>query len=604
MNEQIQQKLTLLPSHSGVYLMKDARGRVIYVGKAKVLKNRVRSYFTGSHDRKTQLLVSHIEDFEYIVTDTVVEALVLECNLIKKYTPQYNIMLRDDKAYPYIKITNETHPRLEIVRRVQKDKAKYFGPYPNGTSASETKKLLERLYPLRKCKKLKKQVCLYYHIGQCLAPCEFVVEAQTYDSIVRQISSFLNGGHKFIVGDLKRQMTVEAERLNFERAKEIRDLIAHIERVMEAQKITVMDQVDRDVFGYFADKGLLCVQVFYVRAGKLIERSVNVMRHYGEAEDDFVSYVEQFYYENEDVPKEVLLPIGVEAGPLEQWLNAKCVQPQRGQKRQLLDLACENAKLALQERLKLMERDQDRTLGALDQLTDILGIPSATRIEAFDNSNIQGTDPVAAMVVFIDGQPSRSEYRKYKIRTVSGPNDYESMREVVRRRYTRALRERANLPDLIVVDGGKAHLGAVADVLENELDLDIPICGLAKDDRHRTSQLFFMNEPEPVAISRHTQAFYLLERIQEEVHRYAITFHRQTRKKTGLGSLLDEIPGIGPARRKRLLKHFGSLSAIKAADVQELRTLGLGESLAQMVIQHLHGSDTSVQPMNSSPRTE
>lgn len=588
MNEQIKQKLALLPTQPGVYMMKDARGHIIYVGKAKVLRNRVRSYFTGSHDRKTELLVSHIEDFEYIVTDTVVEALVLECNLIKKHSPQYNIMLRDDKAYPYIKITNEKHPRLEIVRKVQKDKAKYFGPYPNGTSASETKKLLERLYPLRKCRTLKKKVCLYYHIGQCLAPCELVVLQETYDEIVKNIANFLSGGHREIVSDLRRQMEEEAERLNFERAKELRDLILHIERVMEQQKVTVTDQIDRDVFGYYAEKGLLCVQVFYVRSGKLIERSVNVMRHYGDVGEDFMSYVEQFYYHHPDIPREVLLPQGVQSAAMEEWLEAKCLQPQRGMKRQLVDLACENAKLALQERLRLMERDMDRTLGAVMQLGDILGIPTPARIEAFDNSNIQGTDPVAAMVVFTDGQPARSEYRKYKIRTVSGPDDYESMREVVRRRYTRVLRDKLPLPDLIVVDGGKTHLRAVLDVLENELDLDVPVCGLAKNDRHRTSQLFFMEEESPVGIDRHSQAFYLLERVQDEVHRYAITFHRQTKRKTGLVSVLDEVPGIGPARRKALLKHFGSLTALRAATMDSLRALGLPDAVAKSVLDHLH----------------
>ncbi|MCL6453703.1 MAG: excinuclease ABC subunit UvrC [Alicyclobacillus sp.] len=587
MQEPVREKLRLLPVQPGVYLMKDNRGRVIYVGKAKVLRNRVRSYFTGSHDRKTQRMVSQVADFEYIVTDTVVEALVLECNLIKQYSPQYNIMLRDDKAYPYIKITNEPHPRLEIVRRVQKDKAKYFGPYPNASSAAETKKLLERLYPLRKCKRLKKKVCLYYHIGQCLAPCEFAVANETYDQIIREISSFLNGGHREIVKDLREQMEREAERLHFERAKDLRDLIAHIERVMEEQKVTVADQVDRDVFGYYADKGLLCVQVFYVRAGKLIERSVSVMRHYGEPAEDFLSYVEQFYYQHADVPKEVLLPQGIDSGPLAGWLGTKVLHPQRGAKRQLVDLATENARLALEERFRLMERDQDRTLGAVAQLADILGIPGASRIEAFDNSNIQGADPVAAMVVFHDGQPLRSEYRKYKIRSVQGPDDYASMREVVRRRYLRALRERTNLPDLIVVDGGRGHLNAVLDVLEDELDLDIPVCGLAKDDRHKTSQLFFMRDPEPVPIDRHSQAFYLLERVQEEVHRYAVTFHRQTRKKTGLASVLDGIPGIGPQRRKALLKRFGSLTAIRSADVAELQSAGLSRALAEAVLAHL-----------------
>lgn len=593
MNENIRAKLSLLPGQPGVYLMKDARGTVIYVGKAKVLKNRVRSYFTGSHDLKTQLLVSNIVDFEYIVTDTVVEALVLECNLIKQYTPQYNIMLRDDKAYPYIKITNETHPRLEIVRRVQRDKAKYFGPYPNATSATETKKLLERLYPLRKCKTLKKKVCLYYHIGQCLAPCEFPVSTDTYASITKEIAQFLGGGHKLVQQDLAAKMKHEAEQLNFERAKELRDLIAHIERVMQEQKITVIDQVDRDVFGFYAERGLLCVQVFYVRSGKVIERSVNTMRHYGIPAEDFMSYVEQFYYHQAEVPKEILLPQGVLSDALAEWLQAHCLHPQRGQKKQLVDLACENAKLALHEKLRLMEKDMDKTIGAITELGEALGIPTPTRIEAFDNSNIQGTDAVSAMVVFMDGKPAKSEYRKYKIKTVKGPDDYQSMREVVRRRYTRVLKEKLPLPDLIVIDGGKGHLAAALDVLENELDLDIPVCGLAKDSRHRTSQLFFMEDDQPVQLARHSQAFYLLERVQDEVHRYAITFHRQTRKKTGLASMLDDIPGVGPTRRKVLLTHFGSLAAIRQAGIEDFQTIGIGQKLAAIIQAHLHQSDKS-----------
>jgi excinuclease ABC subunit C len=586
-NPVIRDKLALLPSLPGVYLMKDQAGRVIYVGKAKVLKNRVRSYFTGSHDGKTQLLVSQIHDFEYIVTDTVAEALVLECNLIKQYSPQYNIMLRDDKAYPYIKITNERHPRLEIVRRVKKDKAKYFGPYPNATSANETKKLLERLYPLRKCKTLKKKVCLYYHIGQCLAPCEFPVAEETYDAITREIASFLNGGHKQVQQELRKRMEQEAERLNFERAKELRDLIQHIDRVMQEQKVTVTDQVDRDVFGFWADRGLLCVQVFYVRSGKLIERSVNIMRHYNEPEEDFMSYVAQFYYDNAEVPREILLPQGVNSEALQEWLQARCLQPKRGLKRQLVDLACENAKLALEERIRLIERDMDRTLGAVIELGETLGIPTPHRIEAFDNSNLQGADAVAAMVTFIDGKPAKSEYRKYKIRTVRGPDDYESMREVIRRRYTRVLKEKLPLPDLIVIDGGKGQLAAALDVLENELDLDIPVCGLAKDDRHRTHQLFFRDEDQPVPIDRHSQAFYLLERIQDEVHRFAVTFHRSVRKKTGLSSLLDDIPGVGPERRKKLLRHFGSLTAIRQASIDDLRAIGIPEKVAVAIQEHL-----------------
>ncbi len=590
MNDQLRDKLQLLPDKPGVYLMKDRTGRIIYVGKAKVLKNRVRSYFTGSHDRKTELLVSNIADFEYIVTDTVVEALVLECNLIKQHTPQYNIMLRDDKAYPYIKITNEPHPRLEIVRRIGRDKAKYFGPYPNATSAAETKRLLERLYPLRKCRQLKKQVCLYYHIGQCLAPCEFKVEPEVYQTMTDEIARFLNGGHREMIRDLEARMHAAAEALKFERASELRDLIHHIERVMEQQKITAVDRVDRDVFGFYADKGYLCVQVFYVRQGKMIERSVNIMRHYNEPAEDFMSYVEQFYYEQPDVPKEILLPAGVNAEPLQAWLKAKCLQPQRGEKRQLVTLASENARLALDERLRLMEKDMDRTLGAVISLGEVLGIERPDRIEAFDNSNLQGTDAVAAMVTFIDGKPSRKDYRKYKIRTVQGPDDYASMREIIRRRYTRVLKEKLPLPDLIVIDGGRGQLAAALDVLGNELDLDIPVCGLAKDSRHKTSQLFFRDDEQPVAIDRYSPAFHLLERIQDEVHRFAITFHRQTRKKTGLGSVLDEIPGVGPARRRQLLKAFGSITAIRDASPEAFAAIGIPRSLAERIVQHLQSA--------------
>lgn len=593
MNQTIRDKLGLLPTSPGVYMMKDARGVVIYVGKAKVLKNRVRSYFTGSHDAKTQRMVGQVADFEYIVTDSVAEALVLECNLIKSHSPQYNIMLRDDKTYPYIKITNEEHPRLEIVRRVQPDKAKYFGPYPNATSASETKKLLERLYPLRKCRRLKKKVCLYYHIGQCLAPCEFPVERDTYDKIVKEISAFLNGGHRDVVRDLREKMEREAEALQFERAKEHRDLIAHIDRVMQEQKVTATDNVNRDVFGYYSAKGLLCVQVFYVRSGKIIERSVNTMRHFNAPEEDFMSYVEQFYYQQGDIPKEILLPQGCSSDALADWLGAKCLHPQRGEKRQLVELASENARVALEERLRLMEKNMDRTLGAVMELGDKFAIPAPHRIEAFDNSNIQGTDPVAAMVVFLDGKPSPKDYRKYKIKTVKGADDYESMREVIRRRYTRVLRDKLALPDLIVIDGGLGQLAAALDVLVNELDIDVPICSLAKNDRHRTSEVFFGDEDEPVGIDRHSQAFYLLERIQDEVHRYAITFHRQLRKKSGISSVLDEIPGVGPERRRRLMKHFASIAEIQAAGPSDFASIGIGAKLGEAIVAYLSKSNES-----------
>ncbi|KEO85021.1 excinuclease ABC subunit C [Tumebacillus flagellatus] len=587
--ERIREKLKLLPDKPGVYQMKNADGEIIYVGKAKVLKNRVRSYFTGSHDGKTQLMVSNIADFEYIVTNTVVEALVLECNMIKQYKPPFNIMLRDDKTYPYIKITNEEHPKLEIVRRVSKDKGKYFGPYPNSQAAYETKKLLDRLYPLRKCKTLKDKVCLYYHINQCVAPCEYNVEPETYQGMVKEITRFLNGGHREIADNLRDQMMQEAENLNFERAKELRDQIDAIERVMEKQKVTMADTVDRDVFGYYADKDHMCVQVFYMRQGKLIERDVQIFPYHGEEREDFLSYVTQFYIDNADLPQEILLPYeGEEAQVLEEWLKGvKVKTPQRGDKKQLVDMAAENAKIALDERFKLMERDQNRTIRAVEQLGEAMMIPAPRRIEAFDNSNIQGTDAVAAMVVFVDGQPFRKDYRKFKIKTVQGPDDYASMREVIRRRYTRLLKENQPLPDLVLVDGGRGHINAALDVLENELGLDIPVCGLAKDDRHRTSQLFLGEDPAPVPIERTSQGFYLLTRIQDEVHRFAITFHRETKGKNAFRSVLDDIPGVGEKRRKALLKHFGSVQAMKAASVEEYRQAGIGDKLAREILNFL-----------------
>lgn len=585
--DRIREKLKLLPEKPGVYLMKDSSGQVIYVGKAKILKNRVRSYFTGSHDSKTQSLVSRIADFEYIITDTVVEALLLECNLIKQYTPHYNILLKDDKAYPYIKITHEEHPRLEIVRRVQKDRGRYFGPYPNATAAKETKRLLDRLFPLRKCRNLKKRVCLYYHINQCLAPCEFPVSPDTYEEMVKQITKFLNGGHEEIKEQLRLKMEQEAEALRFERAKELRDLIAQIDRLMEDQKVVLNDGVDRDIIAYWADKGMMCVQIFYMRKGKLIERNGAIFPYYHDEEEDFLSYVAQFYFENPDHPREILLPAGIDVEALDQWLQGKIRQPQRGDKKNLLELAKENARNALQERFQLMSRDLDRTIRAVEQLGEILAIETPHRIEAFDNSNVQGFHPVAAMVVFQDGQPARKEYRKYKIKTVTGPDDYASMREVIRRRYVRLLKEKAPLPDLIVVDGGKGQIHAALDVLQNELDLHIPVCGLAKDERHRTSQLFFMDEPEPVPIEKTSQAFYLLMRIQEEVHRFAITFHRETHKKQTIRSLLDDIPGVGEKRRQALLKHFGSLDAIRQAPVEEFRKIGIGDRLAREILTFL-----------------
>ena len=643
--ENIRNKLALLPDLAGCYLMKNEEGTIIYVGKAKVLKNRVRSYFTGSHNGKTQRLVADIRDFEYIVTASNMEALILECNLIKKHMPRYNVQLKDDKTFPYLKITNEAHPRLEVTRRVIKDKAKYFGPYPNSYAAQQTKKLLDRMYPLRKCGVMPKEVCLYYHMGQCLAPCEKEVPKSSYDEITQSISAFLGGGHEAIKKDLQKKMHEAAEELYFERAKELRDQIMHIEALMEKQNINTPDTKDRDVFGYAVDKGWMCVQILYMRQGKMIQRHSSAFPFYGEAYSDFMSYVTQYYSENPAVPQEILLPdsrleeaagngLNVDekavvsvvmgkdtalleeqpetpeeaseraaeaakaaaegivdatggAAALQEWLGVKVLVPRRGLKKQMVGMACQNGRVALNEKFRLIERDEERTSGAAFGLGQSLGLESLSRIEAFDNSNIQGTNPVSAMVVFIDGKPARKEYRKYKVRTVKGPDDYETMREVIRRRYERVLKENLPMPDLIVVDGGKGQISAAVDILENELGLFIPVCGLVKDVKHRTAQLLVGDPPEPVSLGRDSQEFYLLQRIQDEVHRFAITFHREQRGKSMITSKLDSIPGIGEKRRKLLLKHFGSLKKIKEAAVEDFRPLSIGDKLAQQILEAL-----------------
>ncbi|RWR05182.1 excinuclease ABC subunit UvrC [Siminovitchia fortis] len=588
MNQMIKNKLEILPDHPGCYLMKDRQGTIIYVGKAKKLKNRVRSYFTGSHDTKTQRLVSEIQDFEYIVTSSNVEALILEMNLIKKHSPKYNVLLKDDKSYPYIKLTHERHPRLIITRKVKKDKAKYFGPYPNAQAAHETKKLLDRLYPLRKCQSLPDRVCLYYHLGQCLAPCVNEVEQETYKQITDEISRFLNGGYKTIKKELQQKMVEAADQLEFERAKEYRDQISNIETTMEKQTIISSDFIDRDVFGYAIDKGWMCVQVFFIRQGKLIERDVSLFPVYGDQEEEFLTFLGQFYLQPQHFkPREILLPDSVDASMAEQLVQTKILIPKRGQKKDLVQLAEKNAKVSLHDKFALIERDEERTIRAVEKLGEAMGIYTPYRIEAFDNSNIQGADPVSAMVVFINGKPDKKEYRKYKIKTVEGPDDYESMREVVRRRYSRVLKDGLPLPDLILIDGGKGQIEAAKDILEDELGLDIPVAGLAKDEKHKTSQLLFGDPLAAVPLERNSQEFYLMQRIQDEVHRFAITFHRQLRGKSAFQSILDEVPGIGPARKQKLLKHFGSLKKMKEADLDEITGLGIPLPIAVSLMEKL-----------------
>lgn len=590
MNERIKNKLALLPDQPGCYLMKDKNGTIIYVGKAKILKNRVRSYFTGSHNTKTERLVSEIVDFEYIVTESNIEALLLEINLIKKNDPKYNIMLKDDKTYPFLKITNEKYPRLVIARKVLKDKAFYFGPYPDVGAANETKKILDRLFPLRKCKPSQtKEPCLYYHLGQCLCPYYFNVDPKVYTKIVDEVKGFLNGGHEKVESEIHQKMMLASENMEFEKAAEYRDQIRAIETIMTRQKMTNTDLVDRDVFGYAIDKGWMCVQVFFVRQGKLIERDVSIFPFYNEAEEDFLTYIGQFYQENEHfIPKEVLIPDTIDQLSVEALLDTKVLQPKRGEKKKLVELANKNATVALNERFDLIARKQERTIGAVERLGNAMNIPTPTRIESFDNSNIMGTNPVAAMVVFIDGKPAKKEYRKYKIKTVKGPDDYASMREVIYRRYARVIREGLSLPDLILIDGGKGQVDVAKDVLENQLGIDIPVAGMAKNEKHKTNELLFGSDLAVVPLERNSPEFFLLQRVQDEVHRFAITFHRQLRSKNSFASRLDEIEGLGPKRKKNLLKEFKSLKNITAATVEELQQIGLPKNVAQNVFDKLH----------------
>lgn len=584
----IKQNLGVLPMEPGCYLMKDRQNQVIYVGKAKKLRNRVRSYFTGAHDTKTTRLVREIVDFEYIVTSSETESLLLELNLIKKYQPRYNILLKDDKSYPFIKITKERHPKLIVTRTVRKGSGKYFGPYPNAYSAHETKKLLDRIYPFRKCDKMPDRLCLYYHIGQCLGPCVYPVQQEEYGRMTKEITDFLNGEDKTILKNLEEKMIKASENLEFEQAKEYRDLIQHVNNLTKKQKIMSVDQTVRDVFGYHVDKGWMCIQVFFIRQGNLIEREATMFPLQQTPEEEFYTFIGQFYQLNQHfLPKEVHIPKQLDVEMVHSVVDTNIVTPQRGQKKQLVDMANKNARISLENKFELIARDESRTVKAIEQLADAMGIQIPIRIEAFDNSNIQGVDPVSAMVSFVDGKPDKKGYRKYKIKSVEGPDDYKSMQEAVRRRYTRVLNEGLPLPDLIIVDGGKGHMSSVADVLENELGLDIPIAGLAKNDKHQTSELLYGETAQVVPLKKNSQAFYLLQRIQDEVHRFAITFHRQTRQKTGLRSILDQVEGIGPKRKTKLLRTFGSIKKMREASVETLQEAGLPKKTAEVLFKAL-----------------
>jgi excinuclease ABC subunit C len=577
----LRQKLILLPEKPGVYLMKDVSGHIIYVGKAKILKNRVRSYFSGSHDAKTQRLISLINDFETIITESEIEALVLECNLIKKHKPKFNILLRDDKSYPYLTITDESHPRILITRQVNKKKGKYYGPYPNAAAAKEAATLLNRIFPFRKCRQIPSRPCLYYHLGQCLGPCFLEIPKGAYKKIHKEVTSFLRGNQTGIIKLLDDKMKQAAQSMQFERAQEYRDLIYDLKRLGEKQNISLPDFMDRDVLGYAFTTDQMCIQIFYIRQGKLFARNNFTFPYYEEPEEAFVSFVAQYYTANPIWPQEILLP-ALDTSVLGNIFPI--IIPQRGRKFELVQMCMSNAQTTLDEQVALENYQHNKIELALKGLQDNLKIPNCQVIEAFDISNTAGTHIVAGMVQFLNGKPQRSAYRKYKINIVENSDDTAAINQVVKRRYERLLTEHSPLPDLILVDGGKGQIAAVKLALQS-LGLYIPVAGIVKDNRHRTAQLLDETGKE-IIIDPKSPTFHFLERVQDEVHRFAITFHRQQRTKNMTFSVLDRISGIGPKRRQQLFLHFRSLDKISSASLEELQNAGLPENAALAVYDH------------------
>lgn len=568
----------------GCYLMKNTDGKVIYVGKARKLKNRVSSYFTGAHNYKTTKLVDHIWDFDYIVTGSEKEALLLEINLIKDYTPEYNIMFMDNTYYPYIELTDETHPRLKIVRKTKNKKNKYFGPYPDATAARNTFKLLNKLYPLRKCNHVPDKPCLYYSLHQCLGPCINEVDKSQYDEIRKELISFIHGNTKSKIDELTEKMMTASENLQFELAKEYRDLIRSIEYVTAKQNVQFGDYKDRDILGYFIDKGYISIQLFFMREGKLLYHDFNLEPVGEDFEEDLIRFLVT-YYQTHPEPYELLIPQDVDLELLTEILSCHVLQPQRGDKKSLVEMANKNAKEALEKKFLLKEKTDEKTILPIIELGQKLGIDTPHTIELYDNSNIQGAYAVAGMVVYKDGVPSKKDYRKYKIKTVEGPDDYASMKEVIYRRYYRLLMEQKEMADLIIVDGGLGQIKVAKEVI-NSLNLSVHICGLSKDDKHSTAMLLD-EDGNQVPIDTKSPLFFLLTRMQDEVHRYAISFHRQVRSKSLFSSILDEVEGIGEARKKKLLNHFKSVKKMKEASLEELEAV-IPKNAAAKLYEVLH----------------
>ncbi|WP_367329171.1 excinuclease ABC subunit UvrC [Limosilactobacillus sp.] len=584
-SEYLEHKLALLPDKPGCYLMKNINGQIIYVGKAKNLKNRVRSYFKSSHTGKVAKMVSEVADFETIITSTNKESFLLEITLIQKHQPYFNIKLKRGTGYPYIKITNERDPQTMITGKIKKDEAYYFGPYPNVYAAEETLHFIQKVYPLRRCHGYQGRPCLYYHMGQCLGACFKQVPEEEYARQIHRIKSFLNGNTAAVKRQLTARMQKAAAALEYERAAEIRDQLHYIEVTVEKQKIISNDKTPRDLFNFYMDKGWLSIQVFFIRQARLMKREKRLFPIVDTAVEEMTSFILQFYNRRNNIrPREILLPAGLPNQEISEILGIPVRTPERGEKRDLMEMAAENARLTLDEKFRLLEMDQSKTTGAMKEITDALGLPAGHKIEAFDHSHIQGADPVSAMVVFVDGEPAKKLYRKYKLQTViDHADEAASTREVIRRRYSRLLKENKPMPDMIFMDGGEIQMNAVKDVLENELGLDIPVVGMVKNDKHKTADLLFGDQDQHVNLDPRSQGFYLVQRIQDEVHRFAITFHRRVHTRHSLSSRLDEIKGVGPRTRTKLLKQYGSITKIAQASVDDIHALGINRSTAQLI---------------------
>ena len=587
----LREKLLLLPELPGCYLMKNKDNVIIYVGKAKNLKRRVNSYFKGTHYGKTAKLVSEIIDFEYIVVNSEIESLILEINLIKKYDPKYNILLRDDKTYPYIELTDEKVPTLKVVRNInRKRKSKYlFGPYPNVTAARKTVNLLNRIYPLRKCNSYQKRECLYYHINECLGYCNNKVDSNIIENIKNEIIKFLKGDSSIVIKKLKDKMEFESTLLHFEKALEYKEMIDYINITLTDQEVELKDNIDRDIFGYYFDKGYLSIQIFFIRGSKIISRKSKIFDIVDNIEEELVRYIAKFYNDL-NKPNEILIPniLESEKETLEEYLNCKVKVPQKGEKLKLVNMACDNAKILLNEKFELIKKDEARTVDANEELRKILKLERLSRIEVFDNAHLFGNYNVSGMVCYIDGVPSKNNYRKFKI-SLDTNDDYGTMKEAIYRRYFRVLKDNLEKPDLIIVDGGIGQINIARSVVDS-LNLNIPVVGLKKDKKHTTEALLAFNPIEEINIDKKSNLFYYLERMQDEVHNFTINYHKQIRSKGSLSSVLSNVSGIGEKRKIELLKKYKTITKIKNTSLEELENI-IPKKVAEELLTFLNEYD-------------